>query len=530
MHQSAKSTHQLLPSVFLRNASGLVRSAGAFDVFTYNLGLSSVGIAVVLVHYWVPANYPGANLPLAEAFGAVAMGLIAWAFWAWSVTIPRSGGIYAFVSRGFNPAIGFAVSFVDSICWLFYNALAATFLTSVALAPLLFAMGIKLGNKNLIAAAIYIQRPVMEFLIGSVAIAVAAFVLMRGMQAFFRLQVALFIAAMVGTGVTIAMLWNASPTKFHNDFINAISPWINDPSLRASTAQAGIFSLKFTIFAAVWPILSFVGSIFSVNIGGEIRQIQKSQAIGMFGSIAVSAVLMILISAPSNAVFGTGFQTQLLALANTNSLPVTPYITVLAAFTSHSITGTVFVCLAFFAWAFFWLPATLIYAARSVLAWSFDRLTPAGWGFVHPQWHTPVTAIVIVGLLNVGFLALFLFAPFFATLVLVLAAMLAWIPTMIGAILFPFTRKELYEQSYLAGKRILGLPVLSVAGGTGLAATCTLVFRLWNDPIAAGHSPQSLLTISALFIIGLGWYFIVHRIRKRQGIDLSRAFRQIPIE
>ena len=33
--------------------------------------------------------------------------------------------------------------------------------------------------------------------------------------------------------------------------------------------------------------------------------------------------------------------------------------------------------------------ATLVYAARTVLAWSFDRLTPAQWGYVHPRLHSP---------------------------------------------------------------------------------------------------------------------------------------------
>ncbi|MCX6621210.1 MAG: hypothetical protein NTY38_09030, partial [Acidobacteria bacterium] len=121
--------------LFLRKASGLVKSAGAWDVFTYNLGLASVGIAVTLAHFSVPANYPGANLPLAEFIAAVFMASMAFTFWCWSAVIPRSGGIYAFLSRGLNPAVGFAVSFVDSFTWLFYNALAATYITSIGIAP-----------------------------------------------------------------------------------------------------------------------------------------------------------------------------------------------------------------------------------------------------------------------------------------------------------------------------------------------------------------------------------------------------------
>ncbi len=126
--------------VFLRKSSGLVKSASAFDVFNYNFGLVSVGIAITLAHYWVPPNYPGASLPLAEIISAPFMGCIAWGFWCWSVAIPRSGGIYAFVSRGVSPGVGFAVSFVDTFTWLFYNALAATFLTTIGIAPGLFSV------------------------------------------------------------------------------------------------------------------------------------------------------------------------------------------------------------------------------------------------------------------------------------------------------------------------------------------------------------------------------------------------------
>src|SRR5437867_424094 len=99
MPSTPQNTESGTRPIFLRNASGLVKAAGPFDVFTYNLGLISVGIAISLVHYWVPRNYPGANLALSEGIAAIAMGCIAWCFWAWATAIPRSGGIYAFVSR-----------------------------------------------------------------------------------------------------------------------------------------------------------------------------------------------------------------------------------------------------------------------------------------------------------------------------------------------------------------------------------------------------------------------------------------------
>jgi amino acid transporter len=456
---------------------------------------------------------------------------IAWGFWVWGTAIPRSGGIYAFVSRGVNPALGFALSFVDTLTWLFYNALAATFLTSIGIAPALFIIGVSTGNQYLIHLAFRIQAPTVEFVIGAIGIVVAGAVLIRGMKTFFYLQRILFILALIGTGATIFVLSRTTPADFQASISNAFAPYAG--SAAGSLHEAPplwVMSWKMTVLASVWPILSFVGSIFSVNIGGEIRNVKKSQAIGMFGSIIVSAVLMMLISILADGAFGRSYQASLGSLGSSGALPLPPYLSLLTGLAAKNLAVGVVVAAGFFCWAFFWIPATLVYAARSVLAWSFDRVAPAALGYVHPRWHTPVSAVILVVAANLVFLGLFLFYPFFGTLVLVLAAMLAWIPTMLGAILFPFRRKELFDGCPLAASRILGMPLMSVAGTAGLIATLVLAVMLWNDPVAAGHSAQSLITIAVLFSVGLALYWLAYFVRKRQGIQIDRAFKEIPIE
>ncbi|MDQ4027634.1 MAG: hypothetical protein M3214_06220, partial [Actinomycetota bacterium] len=52
--------------VFTRRASGLIRTAGTYDVFIFNIGLISVGIAVALNQLIGPAFYPGANVALSS--------------------------------------------------------------------------------------------------------------------------------------------------------------------------------------------------------------------------------------------------------------------------------------------------------------------------------------------------------------------------------------------------------------------------------------------------------------------------------
>jgi amino acid transporter len=242
---------------------------------------------------------------------------------------------------------------------------------------------------------------------------------------------------------------------------------------------------------------------------------------------------MVLLSTFADHAFGREYQAvlgRLYAAPGNSGLPVAPYFPLLAAVAAKNWVVALIVCLGFGAWAFFWLPATLVYAARTLLAWSFDRVAPAPLGNVHPRWHTPTTALGVVIAANLVFLALFLFTTFFSTLILVLAAMLAWIPTMYAAIVFPYRNRRLFEVSAIAGFRIAGIPAMTVAGVLGLVAVLIVTIMLWNDSVAAGHSPQSLLTIAAVFGAGLLWYALQRARRRREGLDISRVFKQIPIE
>ncbi len=49
------------PGVFSRKASGLVRVGNSLDVFIFNVGLVSVGIAIAYNQFYGPSLYPGAQ-------------------------------------------------------------------------------------------------------------------------------------------------------------------------------------------------------------------------------------------------------------------------------------------------------------------------------------------------------------------------------------------------------------------------------------------------------------------------------------
>src|SRR5262249_57492813 len=101
--------------VFSRKSSGLVRVGGTLDVFIFNVGLVSVGIAIAYNQYYGPSLYPGAQPWISTLFAVAGMLFVAAAFYCWSGVFPRSGGVYGFLSRTISPRAPFLLSPIPTI-------------------------------------------------------------------------------------------------------------------------------------------------------------------------------------------------------------------------------------------------------------------------------------------------------------------------------------------------------------------------------------------------------------------------------
>jgi basic amino acid/polyamine antiporter, APA family len=107
---------------------------------------------------------------------------------------------------------------------------------------------------------------------------------------------------------------------------------------------------------------------------------------------------------------------------------------------------------------------------------------------------------------------------------------------MVAAILFPRTRRELFQASPAASSRIAGVPVMVVTAVISLAFFALVLFLLWNDPVAAGpmftlgSASREFWMVLGIVVFGVAWFLGTRLYRRRQGIDVDLAFRQIPIE
>ena len=132
--------------IFLRKASGLIRTASVTDTFIYNIGLVSVGLGVASILYYGPAYYPGGDLLWSCVLAGVFMACIAFGLITWTVTLSRSGGIYVFGSRILPPSLALTMSLVEITAWLFYCAIAAYWIIYLGLSPALTFIGYLSGS------------------------------------------------------------------------------------------------------------------------------------------------------------------------------------------------------------------------------------------------------------------------------------------------------------------------------------------------------------------------------------------------
>ena len=71
---------------------------------------------------------------------------------------------------------------------------------------------------------------------------------------------------------------------------------------------------------------------------------------------------------------------------------------------------------------------------------------------------------------------------------------------------------------------------MTVACFLGFIAAQFYFWTLFFDPNAAGHDPTQVMIVAGVFVLGFVFYYVMKMIRRSQGIDVTLAFKEIPIE
>jgi len=514
-------------SLFVRNATGLVRELSPFDAFNLVFSAVLIPVGITQVFSFAPTFWPGANvlvsfllsIPLVLCFGLV--------YLYFTIAMPRSGGDYVWVSRVLGPGVGFLTNL--ALTFVFTTWVSFNFTTMMTLL---------LPGLGFVAGFSWSPNQLTQFLIATVLTIVFAALMILGTRRVARYMVVTFGIVWIGMAIWLIGLAITSHNAFVANF-NAHSG-ITLNQVTTAAAKAGYstgngIAWAGTIFAIIYAFQVFTGFQWTGYFAGEIKNVRRTAITSIIGALVISAVLYVLATflvyntygfANFGSIVYLGFNTQ------NSPLGFAPYLPALVKFLALPSFLQVFVAFCFVLSVLWWTPTGFLIATRNLFAWSFDRLAPARVAEVNDRLHTPVVATVVVAVWIEVLNYLNIYQGLSALLINVIAVMaVAFIAVALAAIVMPFTRPDLFNSApSMVRASIGGVPWLTIAGVVMLLSWAFVLYVTFATTAFGQVAPISMIEAFAVPILGALYYLVIRLVRERQGIHLKAAFQEIPPE
>jgi amino acid transporter len=535
-------TNELAGKVFARKATGLVRGLTWQDLFAQNMNGLAPTAMVAALYIVVPAFYPGADiitaywliLPIALCY-AISYGIL-------GACMPRSGGDYVFGSRVIHPVWGLMGSFMYFNAHFMLLGSLPTFAFRYLLpTPLLVAFP---GNPAVQGFVSWISVDFNVWLMGTLIIVTGALIPIIGVRYWKTWNWTMFLLGMAGAVIFIALLAVSNNGQFIQGFNNYASQY--------GTSYQGIFDLAKangwtltpflfgpTLIAMQYTTL-YLTTAWPVYVGGEAKEGRRALPISIIGSIFVAWLITILSQVLFYNVSPYNFSSAIGYLAyqvpGKYPLPYAPEMYVLGNMIFANPYTTVLVGFSIFIWTVSWLYNMNVLNSRMIFAWAFDRVFPKWLAQLHPKFHTPARALIVVAIIGEIYLILAVYAINILTLMInaSLLVNLAFIPAGFACAFLPYRRKDIFEKGPAWARAKIGpLPVATITGlvhGVGLTV---LALSLFFNPAATG-APITIWTALFVLLIYALCFIIYYGSRsyhlKKEGIDVAWAFKELPPE
>ncbi|MEM0121619.1 MAG: hypothetical protein QW688_09315, partial [Thermoprotei archaeon] len=175
---------------------------------------------------------------------------------------------------------------------------------------------------------------------------------------------------------------------------------------------------------------------------------------------------------------------------------------------------------------YFWL------TTKYLFAWSFDRVVPTRFAQVSERFHTPYVAVITVVVLGMILSALYSFLGWSTAFTLGTVIWdVAFIVPGLALAVFPWLRRDIYQGAPgWVGKRVGGLPLISIVGVLITVLYAWLGFIAYTDPVITTPTTLSFIVIGGLIVFGLAVYYASSVYNRGRGLDLGLVFKEIPPE
>jgi basic amino acid/polyamine antiporter, APA family len=523
--------------LFVRNATGLVRgmSQRASVVLNFIPGHPMQTLAAVMFAFL--ALFPGANPYLALLLVLPMTLSFSYAFGLLTAIIPRSGGDYMIVSRVLGPLLGFISSFCMTMAGLLSNAFFAIAFVTSALGPSFVLVGTIGHHQSLIdfGQKISTHRN-WQFWLGSLMIAVACLIHLAGWRWMIRFLSILFWIVTGGMLIAVADFLFTGKSSFAKNFDSFAGAGeyqaTIDRAVKAGTDVNPGFSFGQTIILVAGLATVSIYCYWSTFVGGELRQASTIKTANNMARAGVGGLIVVAIF---GAIILHSAGGEFMRAANGGGIsPDFPFAPSFLFLSAASVGNTLYAIVLAVCYCLFWpliCWLSLLQPTRMLFAYAFDGMLPKAFART-TRGGAPWVAVLVSGLGSIAVLgwatgsSSFFKALAYATLIQLIAMALVGLSAAVVA----YRRPALYRASS-SQLQVAGIPLTTVAG-VGAMLTAVFLWIVFLSEPKLGIADRSSFFVWAIGTIAAGalFYAVAYSVRKSQGVNVNRAFAEIPPE
>jgi APA family basic amino acid/polyamine antiporter len=532
------------PTLFLRNATGLVRGWSVRDSLIYAcLATNFVTLGLYEFTFAGPA-FPRGQFITATLIGGIWVSFLVIAYTGLVVTIPRAGGDYVWQTRILTSGVGFVMAVTG---WWFILWLWAPIYGNILAVQLFQPIWATLKWTWPTGGAAWFGTHNGVFIVTLITIAVAGLLVSIGMAGYAKVQRWCFIGGVLGFAVIVILLLINSKADFIAAFNREGQHLFGVSNAYAATnhaaAKAGYSTYPIS-FGPLGPTMLLVPAFmffllwpnWGTTLYGEVRgasdfrRVFSGMFIGLWMTVLFTVITLVLI----NKTFGWDFYQNANALDYnlTPQFGIWPYPFLFAGWLVNNTAFQVVLLLVLSLWFFGWVGTLFLSSTRVIFAAAFDRVLPDRAAEVSERRRVPLYSLLLMLLPAVGLAALYAYNSTFHnyTLDATLVIAVTYLFSAIAVVILPLRKPDLWYASPASKIKLFGVPIVPVAGVVTIALLVFCLIEWLSNDLYFVNNTSSLIYMGANYVLAIVIFVVARIVRNRQGIDLSLINKEIPVE
>lgn len=532
-------------TLFLRNATGLVKAWSGFDAFIYSF-MSVNLVALGFAAFGYISAVSGGHILTALAITGVFVTFLVITYAALVAAMPRAGGDYTWQSRVLGGGAAFVLSMTG---WWFilwhWTPIYAGILNTQVLAPLSATIG-----RTDWATFLSPTTGTGLFIACLIVLAFVCVYVTLGMEGYARIQKFCFWVGLAGLAVMAVILLFSDQTAMHNainreatsifgykgdayqDTINvAVKAGYGNTGFNAFSFTPTLLLVPFLLFYLLWP--NWGATLYGEVRGTrDYRRIFNSMFWGLWATVLLSAVVLLLFAKTIGwQFFQAALYDNINGVANT-PIPIWPHPVMLTGWLVNSHAFQFILLAVMSVWFWGWSGTLFLSSTRVIFAAAFDRVLPEWAANISAKRRVPYGALLLMVVPALVISAIYAYVSGFSTLVYdaTLVIAITYLGTIVAAAILPWRRANIFNNSPIKDLRVAGIPVITASA---VVMAVFLLFNLWKwftDSTYGLNNRNSFIYLAILYVAAFVIYVGSFLYRRSQGIDLRAIHHEIPVE